>query len=335
MDRQGSHSADRVKNRPGSSARKPLARNFPQNGAERIASHTETTTTKPLSLSLSIVTHPLMICTGAAFAAFALAAAAANYLTNPKSVVVSSSAPIVRPIVSVPEAAIQPSTDARASNYSAQPNVSPVASASPTPSLQPFTTTTPETFTPSSAQQLHPATSLVQDPLVWSFGAIAIGCIAGCLMISHQLSGEKPGSAKSRSKSNPGLSRSKVFVPLPAEQLPTAAHAQTASPASGYGGTISAAALPATTVAPLYLPAYLPAAGQSPQLRKRQRPTQGNAARSAKPTLAAPASNITSPKVSVPQVTVLPQTAIHPLDWQDQGLANQLDIRQHRPLSSW
>ncbi len=139
-------------------------------------------------------------------------------------------------------------------------------------------------------------------------------------MISRQLSGEKQSAAKSRGKSNTGLSRSKVFVPLPAEQLPTAAYAQGAIPA-----------LPATTVAPV----YLSATRQSPQLSKRQHPAQGNAARSAKPTIAAPVSKAASPTVSAPHVTVLPQTAIHPLDWHDQGLANQLDIRQHRPLSSW
>jgi hypothetical protein len=37
----------------------------------------------------------------------------------------------------------------------------------------------------------------------------------------------------------------------------------------------------------------------------------------------------------VKTVTVIPAEASHPLDWQEESLADTMDIRKRRSLSSW
>jgi len=270
---------------------------------------------KSLKIALRVATQPIVICTGAAFVAFSLAAVAGSYLTNPKSVIVAASPP-VHPIISVPEASAQFLTDATAARGSAQTNLVPSPTLVPSPALpktsglQPFTSTEPATTVPPSTQKLQSPTSLTQNPLFWTCGAIVMGCITGCMMISRQLSSVKTGVSK---KAVP--SRSKVFVPLPPAQMPVLGYGDQL--AVGYSSA-PIASLPASEYA--VVPTLRqPAVAKS---RKQRQPVRANNSRPTMP--------------SAPTyVTVLPQTAVHPLDWNDPGLASQLDIRKSRPLSSW
>ncbi len=268
---------------------------------------------KLVTIALYVATSPFTICAGAALAALALATAAGNYLTNPQSVVAVASPP-VRQIISVPEASSQSITGIPAPSGSAQANIPSITTAPPSPGLQPFTSNEPTTV-PASTQQIRSSTSLTQDPLFWSYGAIVMGCVTGCLMISRQLSTAKTGGSKKTMSS-----RSKVFVPLPLDQVPVSGYRQ--QPALGYASA-PVAALP---VASRYAtsPTVRQPAGTTS--RKQHQPMRASNSERARLTAA--------PQVA-PQVTVLPQTAVHPLDWNDPGLASQLDVRKSRPLSSW
>ncbi|MCS6814488.1 MAG: hypothetical protein NZ772_13105, partial [Cyanobacteria bacterium] len=205
-----------------------------------------------------LILHPIGACTGAAIVALTLAAAAGSYLLSPKSVVAVKPSPTVRVIIPTAVASSHriPSAVDRVPQSPSVVVIPPAVTESSASEfsmsdLQPFTTTSPESKVPASTQQLKSSFSPTQDPVVWTCGAIVVGCAMGSLMISRQLTRANVAVARGRA-ARPVPSRRKVYVPLPAETLPAASTRPDSWLALGHAPTPAAALSPATS-APVHL----------------------------------------------------------------------------------
>lgn len=157
-----------------------------------------------------------------------------------------------------------------------------------------------------------------QVPL-WLFGAIAISCTAGSVLVSRQLAEphrRQPRPNSSRPNRPPSRPRSPAALPSP--PIPSTHRLPSASSQRPTPTPPPSAASISFTVKPS------PASYQAPAPRPVQSRPQ------ASPTLATFAASPGAPKV-----TVVPAHESHPLDRDGRRLADEVDLRQHRSLSSW
>ena len=141
------------------------------------------------------------------------------------------------------------------------------------------------------------------------FGAVALGCAAGSILISRRIE-----QGESRPKSQPNLSEPKsqqrVMLsrsPAPEKRPSAKATRRSSSPTRRKKvGTVT---------------------GQR---------SQGATATviSAEPVRMRQAEYATASVVIEPVVTVVPENESHPLDWGEANLADMMDIRKQKPLSS-
>lgn len=147
--------------------------------------------------------------------------------------------------------------------------------------------------------------SVQTDPklLLWLFGAIALGCAGGSILISQRLN-----------TSEPSRKRLKPLKPYPAtksstlQQRPKAQRSTRPVPA-----VRKQASAPATAQPPIRT---------APPAKPQERSQVFNHSLQSRP-----------PQVE-PVVTVVPAEESHPLDWGDGNLADMMDMRKRQPLSS-
>ena len=168
---------------------------------------------------------------------------------------------------------------------------------------------------------------------IWLFGAIALSCTAGSIFVSKQLTRtERPRrisrpkhptskhpvpkhSANSAATSRPKRPR-KASQPSPSQ--PRAAQPRRLKP---FSPSDSPATLSSQPVPQAYFPGATPISTKNSAVRAYQ----------PRPVTASPAKKPITP---VP-VTIVPAKENHPLDWGEASLADTLDIRKQRSLSSW
>lgn len=147
---------------------------------------------------------------------------------------------------------------------------------------------------------------------LWLFGAIALTCTAGSFLVSKQLA--RPQPRRSPLRNPPSRIQSKSRPPRPPrkgrKRLKPYSPAETPFPLPTY----SSAQVQHSTALPVPLQSGQP----SGRLRRVSPPTSKLAVR---PT-----------RVSV---TVVPDEENHPLDWKAANLADSVDLRKRRSLSSW
>ncbi|MBD2019821.1 hypothetical protein H6F43_06415 [Leptolyngbya sp. FACHB-36] len=169
-----------------------------------------------------------------------------------------------------------------------------------------------------TATVTRPATRDTHLPL-WMFGAIALSCTAGSILISKQLA--RPHQSRLMNRTHQ-KSRSRPKSPRMDRSR------QRSKP-------YSPATSPFTAAQPL-VPVRYPAPTQTPVTMRSNR---SQAVRSQAMTLRAmqPAPrSITKSKLAQPApVTVVPAGENHPLDWGKANLTDSLDLRKRRSLSSW
>lgn len=172
---------------------------------------------------------------------------------------------------------------------------------------------------------------------LWLFGAIALSCTAGSLLISKQLAPPRSRSVtrrRSRTKlqtmSPPSArktrKRLKPYSPADAP-FPLAVHPTAQTPYS------ASAAIPQ----PLKLPPQLSVPSQAPG-RLRRVTLPGPKAATSRPSTAIRPTTVAKPMTIRPtevSVTVVPADENHPLDWKTASLADSLDLRRRHSLSSW
>ena len=150
---------------------------------------------------------------------------------------------------------------------------------------------------------------LPSDSIPWAFGVIVLGCVGGCLLVTRQLNQavtQSQSIPRTLSRSHPGSKRSQMGrQPLQATNFTIVESSgdNLAFPSSSFRSTQS--------LSSSRKPASLPP-GKTTHLLNTDR----QAAQSMQPL-----------------VTVLPSTAVHPLDWGEDSLANQLDIRKRHSAS--
>ncbi|HEY9749207.1 MAG TPA: hypothetical protein V6C63_11045 [Allocoleopsis sp.] len=142
------------------------------------------------------------------------------------------------------------------------------------------------------------------DSNLWLFGAVALGCAAGSVLISRQL--ERLGS---RSQSSPAKPKPRAVtsrLTATPQRQPGKATRQS-SPSvrrKKAAAAVKRGSAPAGTVF------------QAETTRMR------------------PATYPATSVVIEPVVTVVPEDESHPLDWGEASLAEMMDIRKQKPLSS-
>ena len=201
-----------------------------------------------------------------------------------------------------------------------------------------------------------PANSPARLPL-WLFGAIALSCAAGSMLISKQAN-RPPRLRKSSAKVKRLTSRPAAVEPQPI--LQSISPQPTPQPAPQPMRQPIPQPTPVPAMAPVQPPPRHPAPVPSFVLHRQQpsaatdaSPPETSApeistpetstpgAASGKPfaapitlmQLAYQAVQPSEPATNVP-VTVVPPDAKHPLDWGKASLADQLDIRKRRSISS-
>lgn len=139
------------------------------------------------------------------------------------------------------------------------------------------------------------------DSNLWLFGAVALGCAVGSVLISRQI--ERLGSQSSQTKLKQRVVASRSN-PI-AQRQPATATRRSSPPMRRKKAAVAArrGSAPAATV------------WQTEPIRMRQ---------AAYPTSV----------VIEPVVTVVPEDESHPLDWGEASLAEMMDIRKQKPLSS-
>lgn len=161
--------------------------------------------------------------------------------------------------------------------------------------------------TPPSPQKVlpevtSPAVNASEELSVWLFGAIAVSCIGGCLILAQYLEAPRPMRKYSKSVKQPAQ------VGLPQRAI-------------------------ANHLSPQPLPS-------SPQFRAANRRTATKQKGSPLPVSHASArrmsvsSRATKPRTTSPVVTIVPPEESHPLDWSEANLAELMDVRKRRNLSS-
>jgi len=158
---------------------------------------------------------------------------------------------------------------------------------------------------------------------IWLFGAIALSCTAGSIFVSKQLTRPERPQRLSRPKT---ATNNVTQTPYPKRRhKPAAKPKRSHSKRSQlkrlrpYSPSDSPLPLPSQSFSQAYYPVSQASGGNHPA-----RPPVSQ------PRLASP------PKApaEVP-VTVVPAAEDHPLDWGQASLADTLDIRKQRSISSW
>ncbi len=153
---------------------------------------------------------------------------------------------------------------------------------------------------------------------VWIFGAIVLSCTAGSILVSKRLT--RPGAVR-RISNLPRKRKSTSGVNRPRRFTKASSPAKTNAPRR-LKPFSDADFAPLEGLQPATLKPLLAASPPPVQPGSRLQPPRS----SRKPQLKS------APPVTV---TVVPPEEDHPLDWSDPGLADLMDIRKRRSLSSW
>ncbi|MEL6383183.1 MAG: hypothetical protein AAFQ89_12180 [Cyanobacteria bacterium J06626_18] len=173
----------------------------------------------------------------------------------------------------------------------------------------PATETSPQEANPAQASNNLPQTTIVGiSP--WSLVALVATCSVGCSLLSRQL--QKP--RRPRRKNSKRV--------LPKRQLISMQTAQT-RPVQG-------AAMPS---APKRLATYNPGQPVVPPVHPG--PSLQSPPVSVKPQPAPISANMRPHAANPVNVTVVANDTQHPLDWPQDSLVNQADVRRRRSLSSF
>ncbi|MBW4522661.1 MAG: hypothetical protein KME16_23695 [Scytolyngbya sp. HA4215-MV1] len=156
-----------------------------------------------------------------------------------------------------------------------------------------------------------------ENASLWSFAAIAASCAAGSWFLYRQLNQSSSSSAEEKEdeRTQPNdIYLQSALAPIPVRSLPAANHKT------------------------VRLQTAHPKTGRKPSTPTKVAPKPGQPTKLKPPLPAAQALVVQSPQTSAmvpePQVTVVPEEESHPLDWSEASLAEMMDIRKRRSLSS-
>jgi hypothetical protein len=158
---------------------------------------------------------------------------------------------------------------------------------------------------------------------IWLFGAIALSCTAGSIFVSKKLTRTDRPRRISRPKHPANYAA--TSRPKRPRKPPQAGRAQPRSthprPLKPFSPSDYPTPLSSQTVLQAYSPVSKPISTKNSGVQAYQpRP--------------ATASSAKKPVAPVP-VTIVPPEENHPLDWGEASLADTMDIRKQRSLSSW
>ncbi|MEP0868989.1 hypothetical protein NDA01_04160 [Trichocoleus desertorum AS-A10] len=159
---------------------------------------------------------------------------------------------------------------------------------------------------PSPAPAKVPSPELQEQNLnLWLFSAVALGCAAGSIFISRRIERMEPKPQQAQPKSK---QRAMPFQMKAAQKRqPATATRRPSSPMrrkKAAAVSVKRANAPATTVL------------HAEPVRMSQRGYPPNSV------------------IIEPVVTVVPENESHPLDWGEASLAEMMDLRKQKPLSS-
>jgi len=175
---------------------------------------------------------------------------------------------------------------------------------------------------------------------LWWFLAIPLSCIAGSFVLTQALKRPHKLRRRVKVKTAPVAKQAKPAI-APATQLAQGQHYQQLPPVpavayadlpmvvNGYpGGVMPAAPAPVRRARPKKV-VRKPVAAKQAAPKKSPPPAKRKASRPVGPAKQAKAS---AKRVSV---SVVPTGEVHPLDWQGASLADSVDLRKQRSVSSW
>jgi len=214
-----------------------------------------------------------------------------------------------------------------------QPGQAPTARTVPSPA---------QTATNNALQRTATAATNSQTTLpLWWFLAIPLSCIAGSFVLTQALKRPHQGRRRVKVKTTPVAKQTKPAI-APAAQLVQGQHPQQMVPVpavsyadlpmvvNGYpGGVMPAAPTPARRTRPKKV-ARKPVAAKQPTPPKKSAPPPKRKA--SRPVGSAMAAKMAAKRVNV---SVVPTGEVHPLDWQGASLADSVDLRKQRSVSSW
>ncbi|HIK16915.1 MAG TPA: hypothetical protein IGS53_16740 [Leptolyngbyaceae cyanobacterium M33_DOE_097] len=216
-----------------------------------------------------------------------------------------------------------------------QPGQSPTAQTIPSPA---------QTATNNALQRNATVATNNQTTLpLWWFLAIPLSCIAGSFVLTQALKRPQQGRRRVKVKTTPVAKQTKPAISpaaqvtqgQPYQQLPTApavSYADLPMVVNGYPGGVMPVAptpTPARRARPKKVARKPVAAKQSPPPKKSAPPPKRKASR---PVGAAKSAKMAAKRVNV---SVVPTGEVHPLDWQGASLADSVDLRKQRSVSSW
>ncbi|UBF27765.1 hypothetical protein K9N68_07580 [Kovacikia minuta CCNUW1] len=168
---------------------------------------------------------------------------------------------------------------------------------------------------------------------IWLFGAITLSCTAGSIFVSKQLTrterNYKIARPKQSRKYGAVVDRPVAVADRPPRPRKPAPVRRTSSRKAQpkrlkpFSPSDYPAPLPAQPSAQAYHPVSFPVAT-----------TQRSEVRTRHPQRVVPKNLVKQPVPQVP-VTIVPPEENHPLDWGEASLADTLDLRKQRSLSSW
>lgn len=244
----------------------------------------------------SILISPFVIGGFSVVVCLLTAGFAARYLFNPNSVVVQyDQQPGFPAVSSAPGSKPLATKSSKSSSSSAKSIKSPARSSSQA--------TQKSDQVALASNHFLPTQQFPSERIPWSFGAIVFGCAGGCLLLTRSMNQAAKSRAipRSLSRRKSGSHRSKTMHhPLQATGFAIAAGQPDYAPPypnPALAGVPPAGSLPYRTTAHL--------------VNSSRRPS----------------------RFTQPVVTVLPSSVVHPLDWGEEGLANQLDMRKRQNVS--
>lgn len=163
---------------------------------------------------------------------------------------------------------------------------------------------------------------------LWLFGAIALSCTAGSIFVSKHLTQTDPLHPTPRPRPRPprAVKQAARKASLPPVSKVKQKKLRPANPQTRSVPSGSTSTLASRVRQPYPVPAY-PQPPAQPAIVPTRRST-------ALPAQAYPVPR-PAPPVSQPAVTIVPSEENHPLDWGEASLADMLDLRKQRSLSSW
>jgi hypothetical protein len=186
---------------------------------------------------------------------------------------------------------------------------------------------------------------LGENAPLWSFAAIAASCAAGSWFLYRQLNQASP--AEKLALADPQAEASGLDVPMPTPQpllpgrsLPAAQARTTQPPMTRSRATRMQTGKSQQTGKPQTMPsqpqAHRSATVDAQAIRVSPKPGKFPQVSPATPTSHSLVvqQSTTASLAPEPRVTVVPEEESHPLDWGEAGLADMMDIRKRRSLSS-